>query len=302
MHPPSASAIGGGQDHGSRRVPTHFSAPRLRSPFARRTLLGVVACLALASAANAAPSISAESYGQGNVRISWRRSSSIRRVEIYEGNSRRKQYRGYTTRRNYVTLYGQSNGTHYYFARFYYHNGRQEDSRVQRVSISGLDQVSSSGYRLQQTIDNFQVERNGNYLPRSGKTYCNVFAADVALKVGVALPNGKYPWRDGRYYNANMLYTWLRGQEARNYGWSQVSDRKAQEMANEGKFAVAVWYNTRRGESGHIAVIRPYGWSGRYSTHDGPRIAQAGARNYNDTVVRKGFGGKRGIVYYVNSR
>lgn len=281
---------------------TPCSRPSYRGRRLTISLLAFLVGVTLTGFVEAAPRISAYKWGSGNVRISWRRSSQIRKVEVFEGNRRRHRFLKRETRRNYVKLYNQRPGTHYYFARFHYRNGRTEDSRVKRVSISGIDSVTSDGYRLRRTIDGFNVQGNGRYLPRNGKTYCNVFAADVAARLGIQLPNGSKKWKDGRYYTANMQYKWLQSRDGRNAGWRRVSDRKAQEMANEGKFAVAVWYNHRRGQSGHIAVVKPYAWRGRYRSNKGTRIAQAGARNYNDTVVRTGFGRTSSVLYYVNGR
>ncbi|KFE72096.1 peptidoglycan-binding protein [Hyalangium minutum] len=148
-------------------------------------------------------------------------------------------------------------------------------------------------------IDQFAVGNNPRYAPREGNTYCNIFAWDVTKAMGAEIPH----WVDGagnptgvgqgRELDANGVNRWLNTHGPAN-GWRQVSAEEAQRLANSGHPTVASWNNP--GGIGHIAVVRPGEANG-----NGPAIAQAGARNFNDGHVRDSFGNAN-VQYFVNDR
>jgi predicted chitinase/LysM repeat protein len=148
-------------------------------------------------------------------------------------------------------------------------------------------------------IDQFAVGSNPRYARRDGNTYCNIFAWDVTKAMGAEIPH----WVDGagnptgvgqgRELDANGGHLWLQNHGSK-HGWREVSAEEAQRMANQGHPTVASWHNP--GGIGHIAVVRPGEING-----NGPAIAQAGSRNFNDGHVRDSFGNAN-VKYFVNDR
>ena len=151
-------------------------------------------------------------------------------------------------------------------------------------------------------ISQFGVEKNPRYKQNqkgSGDTYCNIFAWDVTKAMGAEIPHwmddhgNPVPVGKGREMDANGMVKWLQEHGQRN-GWRKASAQQAQIMANNGCPAVAVRENF--GGIGHVAMVRP----GLYTEEQGPRIAQAGARNFNDTSTKEGFVTLDSIEYYVH--
>ncbi len=148
-------------------------------------------------------------------------------------------------------------------------------------------------------VDQFAVGNNPRYTPRDGNTFCNIFAWDVTKAMGAEVPH----WVDGagnptgvgqgRELDADATNQWL-NQHGAEHGWHQVSAQEAQALANQGHPAVASWNNP--GGIGHIAVVRP-----GEVTAQGPAIAQAGARNFNNGHVKDSFGNAN-VQYFVNDR
>ena len=149
-------------------------------------------------------------------------------------------------------------------------------------------------------INQFAVGSNPRYQPRDGNTYCNIFASDVTKAMGAEIPH----WVDangnptaqgkGRELDANDTNTWL-NQHGEKNGWRKVSAEEAQKLANEGHPAVASWNNA--GGIGHIAVVRPGEVTG-----NGPSIAQAGSKNFNDGHVYDSFPRGAEVEYFVNDQ
>jgi hypothetical protein len=149
-------------------------------------------------------------------------------------------------------------------------------------------------------INQFAVGSNPRYQPRDGNTYCNIFASDVTKAMGAEIPH----WVDangnptaqgkGRELDANATNTWL-NQHGEKNGWRKVSAEEAQKLANEGHPAVASWNNP--GGIGHIAVVRPGEVTG-----NGPSIAQAGSKNFNDGHVYDSFPRSAEVEYFVNDQ
>ncbi len=149
-------------------------------------------------------------------------------------------------------------------------------------------------------INQFAVGVNPRYTPRDGTTFCNIFAWDVTRAMGAEIPHYVDPvTREptaqvpgaGRELDANGVNRWLNdlGPE---HGWREVGAEEAQALANEGHPGVASWNNP--GGIGHIGVVRPGELNG-----NGPELAQAGARNFNDGHVFDVFP-RNGTQFFVN--
>jgi len=151
-------------------------------------------------------------------------------------------------------------------------------------------------------IDQFMVETNPRYKPRNGATFCNIYAWDVSVAMGVELPRfveineignledatGKAIGRNlGSGYilyqdiananatelDANRLATWLDAQGA-NYGWREISAQEAQRRANQGYMTISVVKEP--GGIGHVQVVRPTPDGSDYDPSKGVYISQAG--------------------------
>lgn len=104
-----------------------------------------------------------------------------------------------------------------------------------------------------------------------GGTWCNKFIAWITSTLGAPVPFGEY----GTPADAQIV--WL---QSGNSNWRQCSEVEANAGALNGKVALATYFNPDG--SGHIALVLP---------HEGPtRIAQAGAHNFNDGLLVRGFG------------
>ncbi|MFC1922111.1 hypothetical protein ACFLY4_02390 [Chloroflexota bacterium] len=157
--------------------------------------------------------------------------------------------------------------------------------------------------RYDAVIDQFVVEKNPRYRrdqQGKGETYCNIFVWDVTRAMSAEIPH----WVDqennpavlgkGIELDANAVIQWLQNR-GQNHGWKRVDPQQAQELANQGFPVVVTWLNP--GGIGHIAVVRP----GQYSPNQGPRIAQAGGKNFNHGTVAQGFQrltSSQDVVYY----
>jgi len=156
---------------------------------------------------------------------------------------------------------------------------------------------SRSAHTYNEVLNQFAVGNNPRYTPRGGNTYCNIFVWDATKAMGAEIPH----WVDGggnptgvgkgRELNANATVDWLHQHGAR-HGYRQVSAAEAQQLANQGHPAVAIWKNPSG--IGHVAMVRP-----GEVTSKGPAIAQAGSKNFNNGHVADSFG-NRPVQYWVN--
>lgn len=149
-------------------------------------------------------------------------------------------------------------------------------------------------------INQFQVASNPRYQANqqgANETYCNIFVWDVTRALGCEVPHwivgDGHPSEPGygRELDANGVIMWLRS-HGRNHGWRSVSAEDALTAANQGRPAIAAWYNP--GGIGHVAVVRP----GQYDRVRKLPIAQAGALNFDDKYLVDGFGKARGIEFF----
>ncbi|GMQ55972.1 hypothetical protein AN1V17_03640 [Vallitalea sediminicola] len=164
----------------------------------------------------------------------------------------------------------------------------------------------NSGPRTSETynklIDQFNVESNPRYVPRGGATYCNIYAWDISIAMGVELPRfveinqkgnledatgkaigrnlkkGYILYQDEKNatateLNANRLAIWLDAQ-GKNYGWKEISPEEAQKRANEGYMTISCIDESP--SIGHVQVIRPTPDGRDYNSEKGVYLAQAG--------------------------
>lgn len=150
--------------------------------------------------------------------------------------------------------------------------------------------------RIKDLIHSMNVTGNSRYLPRDGKTYCNIFVMDFCKKMGVPLPEYLDWNKDGKiddYLDANEAISWLNGsynkggvQTGAQLGWKVISAEQAARYASEGKVVIAGWKNPIASNPGHLAIVRPESTTGNI------KIAQAGAKNFENGSITSGFGNK----------
>lgn len=140
------------------------------------------------------------------------------------------------------------------------------------------------------------------YQPRSGLTFCNIYAHDFCHLAGVYLP--RVWWSAGaiaklsagipvepRYgatldeLRANDLFRWLRDFGPR-FGWRQTGTlTKLQLAASSGGIGVIVARRKEEGKSGHIVIVVPETEDRRAKWNSSgevvlPLQSQAGAKNF----------------------
>lgn len=131
-----------------------------------------------------------------------------------------------------------------------------------------------SAAAMNAVIDWLGVEKSKRYQPGGGRTYCNIYAYDVAYASGAYLP--RVWWTDKaiaeleagrevkaqydltiREMNANSLHNWLRDYGAR-FGWTRTfSLTDLQECANRGGVAIICARRKDLARSGHIVIVAP---------------------------------------------
>jgi WXG100 family type VII secretion target len=160
----------------------------------------------------------------------------------------------------------------------------------------GNTSYGRTGQQLNQLLDSYKVESNLRYKkgkdgdPATNDTYCNLFASDVAKRLGAPLPlfvkdnNGNTRW-----LGATAMKQWLEGkldipgsyQQGPASGWKKVSYADAVNAANNGGLVVTAGH-------GHMAVVRS-GGNPTAGAGNVP-IAQAGANNFSSGTVKNGWG------------
>jgi hypothetical protein len=166
---------------------------------------------------------------------------------------------------------------------------RKDNSVTKRVAIAGahsLNEPDMPGRKgttpaelcveLAAIIDYLAVDRASHkrYQPRSGLTFCNIYAHDYCRLAGAYLPR---VWWTPRAIErltlgeevkpliedtivemrANDLFRWLRDFGER-FGWRQTGTlSKLQQAADQGAVAVIVARRKQDGKSGHIVAVVP---------------------------------------------
>ncbi len=197
------------------------------------------------------------------------------------------------------------------------HMPRKAGTITKRTAIAGAhslnepDQPERRGTtpaelcaELAAIIDHLAVDKPSHkrYQPRTGLTFCNIYAHDYCGLAGVYLP--RVWWTQGAIerlaqgenveplygdtideLRANDLFRWLRSFGLR-FGWRQTGTiTKLQQEANQGGVALIVARRKEDGKSGHIVAVVPETADERAKraadgevTH--PLQSQAGAKNF----------------------
>lgn len=190
----------------------------------------------------------------------------------------------------------------------HWREGRPDCTRAGAASASPLGEPGMPRNRpgsvaaLNRVIDWLGVEQSRRYRPGGGRTYCNIYAYDVAYASGAYLP--RVWWTDKaivdleagrevkaqydrtvREMNANAIHDWLRDY-GRRFGWSRTfSMSDLQDCANRGGVAVICARRKDLARSGHIVIVAPETSSVRAMRNaDGavtrPVQSQAGSANF----------------------
>ncbi len=149
------------------------------------------------------------------------------------------------------------------------------------------------------------------YQPKSGTTYCNIYACDYCYLAGVYLP--RVWWTDRaleglhsgedvavaygrtvRELNANALHDWLED-HGTGHGWQREIDLTTlQAAANAGEVCLIVGKRRDLNRSGHIVAVAPEhaGFDARRNAAGEvlrPVESQAGTRNFRYAVGRSAW-------------
>ncbi len=189
-----------------------------------------------------------------------------------------------------------------------------EESRMPEVYDMVIYQFDVDELGRYQTLYNPQTN--------TSSTYCNVFAYDVTAAMGAPLPHWLMPdpENSGEYVpyeyglvgkraanyadalahkagevDANTLFRYMEDQ-SEDIGYHEVTAEQAQQMANMGKPAVAIWQNTTEDDNGddnpgHVVVLRPENPKIPLENDSkrGMYIAQAGASNFDYDAIERAF-------------
>ena len=149
---------------------------------------------------------------------------------------------------------------------------------------------------LRAAVRQFDVEHNRRYAANQqgwGETYCNIFVWDCTRALECEIPHV----HNRAELTALGMLGWLQNNGV-DAGWYQVDRLEGWQRANAGYPVVAAWENPSHYPDGrrrpsHVAVLIP-------SPDMSLRIAQAGAINFYDGPLERGFGFARGIQYWTH--
>ena len=160
--------------------------------------------------------------------------------------------------------------------------------------LETVSQGERSAELTKAVIKQFQVETNPRYTPRdinkdgTQDTFCNIFLWDFSRAMGCEIPhwvlaNGAVAAVGaGKELNANATVDWIRGYGVIS-GWRKITETEAREAAGRGYPTVVLWQH--HGGIGHVAVVWP-----SPGLNDVTLIAQAGSKNFEEQLLKKGFG------------
>lgn len=155
------------------------------------------------------------------------------------------------------------------------HSTRAGAASASPIGEAGMPRnVPHSAAGLDAVLAWLGVEQSRRYRPGGGRTYCNIYAYDVAYAADVYLP--RVWWTDKaiaalengqqvaaqydvtvREMNANAIHNWLRDYGAR-FGWKRTfSLTDLQDCANRGGIATICARRKDLARSGHIVIIAP---------------------------------------------
>lgn len=183
------------------------------------------------------------------------------------------------------------------------HSTRAGAASASPIGETGMPRdVPHSVTGLNSVIAWLAVEQSKRYQPGGGRTFCNIYAYDVAYAADVYLP--RIWWMDRaiaaleagqqvaaqydvtvREMNANAIHNWLQDYGPR-FGWKRIfSLSDMQDCANRGGIATICARRKDLARSGHIVIIAPEtaevkarrGADGRVTM---PVVSQAGSVNF----------------------
>jgi len=173
------------------------------------------------------------------------------------------------------------------FLQILHSRNRRDEPLTAPYTNSEADRSTYGYFRV---IEQFTIEESERY-EAGEETFCNIYVWDVTRAMNAEIP----------HMHANEIVTWLEA-EGRSRGWRRVDARMAQEMANTGHPAIAVWRNTNRNPQtgrvgpGHVAVVRP----GSVGDQRGNAISAAG-RYVVDAAHMQVYFNKQGIQYWYHN-
>ncbi|WP_445402032.1 hypothetical protein [Zobellella sp. An-6] len=144
-----------------------------------------------------------------------------------------------------------------------------ESEQPQRTS-KNLEKAAE----LRSIIDWLRVEDSARYKPKSGETYCNIYAYDYCYLANVYLPRvwwtskaisklqkgeNVVPVYDQTILelNANSLYNWI-SEYGNDFGWRRVVDlTELQNEANSGSVCIMSARRKELNRPGHICAVVP---------------------------------------------
>lgn len=173
--------------------------------------------------------------------------------------------------------------------------------------------LARGGQSLLQVLNSMDVEQH--WLPgrkvnwRTGTaeldgppsaSNAGAFVAAVCSRLTVPVPG-----TDLASFEPTRQQDWLRT-DGKNKGWVAVGTLEAQLLANQGWVVVATWRDpaSSHGPFGHAAIVRPDSKPANEIPRHGPRLTQAGTRNFNSVWLKDAFPAKawerEQVVYFAH--
>ncbi len=130
------------------------------------------------------------------------------------------------------------------------------------------------------------IEENMRSEKVTGRVKCNFYAASIGKNMGVPYFMS-YP---DKVDQANRIYDFIQYAigDPKTSGWKEITPEKAQELANEGKFVIAVAKSKVAKDSGHIAVVAPKTMSRDMAT-DTSQLPWVRDNNFPNSSVRANY-------------
>ena len=168
---------------------------------------------------------------------------------------------------------------------------------------NGSDNRNALSYK--KALEQFHLETNPRYTPRdvtgTGRidTFCNIFLWDGSRALGCEIPHFRLYYGKvgdgialtGSEFNANAVASWFAGKADEEIGWNEVIKASACDRASKGYPTVVIWNNLKG--IGHVAFVLPCEFPSM-------KIAQAGATNFFDGSLQKGFGNISDLKFYTH--
>jgi hypothetical protein len=122
------------------------------------------------------------------------------------------------------------------------------------------------------------------------KTHCSAFVAATCKRLNIYVLR---PPDHAQGLLANAQYDWLKTPEAAGKGWKAINEKDkywtAQNYANTGYVVIAVCKNPDKHKPGHAALVMPAKLTLSELSETGPKLIQAGSKNYNCVSLKEGF-------------